>query len=463
VFLQPQGGLDEPETWRTKLQRTAEIIADGLSCQACSIFLVDPRSPKRLVLQATTSEALRSKIGMAEYREGEGLTGGVALLLAPLRLSEVGNPEELKSDYPEFWRRGVRWHCKYGEYDQVSRIGLEFLGVPILWRENPQSRGELMGVIRCVGKISVEHFSEEDEHLLVTIADWIAVGLKHAEMVGREQEQHKWREYSDHLLRHQLQSPLTTVWRLLEILEESVPAQQIRTVQDCRTRLNQMLRLMESLRILSQVGDLRSLKMELILLYPLVGRVKQQAIDDFLVEYPDRKPAEIGIAFSDLDLSVNGYRVFLREALLNLLNNALKVRLEGQRVTVQVATRPGIEAPPPGTFVVRDGQPQEMATWLEALPDPGLSEQPVRDMVTIAVTDQGPGLAQEMFAPIFEPMISFPAGQGQKGSGLGLTLVQETMRAHEGAVAVRSRPGEGATFTLIFPKEVGSAAQDSAH
>ena len=71
----------------------------------------------------------------------------------------------------------------------------------------------------------------------------------------------------------------------------------------------------------------------------------------------------------------------------------------------------------------------------------------------ITVADNGPGLSLEDQERIFERFYRVDASRqrtGSDGSGLGLSIVDEVMKAHGGTVSVASEPGNGATFTLHF-------------
>ncbi len=71
------------------------------------------------------------------------------------------------------------------------------------------------------------------------------------------------------------------------------------------------------------------------------------------------------------------------------------------------------------------------------------------DGVEIVVVDQGPGISEADRKRIFDPFYTTRSG----GSGLGLALVEQVVRAHGGRIAVRA-PAEGGTaFVLWFPKE----------
>mgnify|MGYP000282717470 CR=1 FL=1 len=75
--------------------------------------------------------------------------------------------------------------------------------------------------------------------------------------------------------------------------------------------------------------------------------------------------------------------------------------------------------------------------------------------VEVVVADKGPGLSTEDQKRIFEHFYRADSSRvrtGADGSGLGLSIVDAVMRAHGGSVSVESTPGEGATFTLLFPR-----------
>lgn len=67
-----------------------------------------------------------------------------------------------------------------------------------------------------------------------------------------------------------------------------------------------------------------------------------------------------------------------------------------------------------------------------------------RTMIEIA--DNGKGIKQDILDKIFMPFFT----SKKTGSGIGLSLSRQIMQMHKGSISVRSKPGEGTTFTMIF-------------
>ncbi|HTK34146.1 MAG TPA: response regulator [Caulobacteraceae bacterium] len=77
-------------------------------------------------------------------------------------------------------------------------------------------------------------------------------------------------------------------------------------------------------------------------------------------------------------------------------------------------------------------------------------EPPPGDYVMVSVTDNGPGMSEEVLAKAFEPFFTTkPVG---KGSGLGLSQVYGLAKQSGGGVRIDTRPGEGAAIKVYLPK-----------
>ena len=69
--------------------------------------------------------------------------------------------------------------------------------------------------------------------------------------------------------------------------------------------------------------------------------------------------------------------------------------------------------------------------------------------VVVEVADNGCGMSEEVRARIFDPL--YTTKEQGRGTGLGLVIVSQLMREHDGQIEVESLPGQGAKFGLHFP------------
>jgi len=79
------------------------------------------------------------------------------------------------------------------------------------------------------------------------------------------------------------------------------------------------------------------------------------------------------------------------------------------------------------------------------------------DRIEIRVKDDGKGIPEELIDRIFEPPVTTKRGQG--GTGLGLAITRRILHATDGDIAVQSKPGHGAEFTITLPRTVGKGRE----
>jgi signal transduction histidine kinase len=79
-----------------------------------------------------------------------------------------------------------------------------------------------------------------------------------------------------------------------------------------------------------------------------------------------------------------------------------------------------------------------------------LSEEP--HAVKISVADNGPGIAEEHIQRVFDPYFTTKKGN----TGIGLAVASDLCKRAGGAIEVESKPGEGAAFTVTFPRVAGN-------
>jgi signal transduction histidine kinase len=75
-------------------------------------------------------------------------------------------------------------------------------------------------------------------------------------------------------------------------------------------------------------------------------------------------------------------------------------------------------------------------------------------MVTFCIRDNGPGIASEFHARIFEVFQTLRPRDTVEGSGMGLAIVKKTVETMGGRIWVESAPGAGAAFYFTWPRQV---------
>lgn len=117
---------------------------------------------------------------------------------------------------------------------------------------------------------------------------------------------------------------------------------------------------------------------------------------------------------------VRGHRIALEQALLNLLDNAVKFNHPSGQVAVSATIGSG-------------------------------------DLVEIAVSDSGIGIPEEDLSRIFERFYRVDKARSRQigGTGLGLSIVRNAVERMQGVVRVESQVGKGSRFTLALPRYVG--------
>jgi len=78
------------------------------------------------------------------------------------------------------------------------------------------------------------------------------------------------------------------------------------------------------------------------------------------------------------------------------------------------------------------------------------------DMIEIKVADQGVGMTEEIQNLLFDAgqFQSQPGTNDEKGTGLGLTIVYDFVKLHNGSIHIDSKPGIGTTFIVLLPKQL---------
>lgn len=211
-------------------------------------------------------------------------------------------------------------------------------------------------------------------------------------------------------LTHEMKSPLAGIRGAAELLQEPLPEAErqrfARNILDQQQRLTETIDKLLALAEVEQHGWLQTR-----------GRVVLHALFAQAAEAVDTRlrAADVVLEVKVADgLAVQGDGFLLRQALSNLLDNAIAFSPRGGRIVLSA---------------VAEG-----------------------DQVKIRVRDAGPGVPDYALERVFERFYSLAApATGQRGTGLGLPFVREVVRLHGGSVSLRNVAEGGAVACVELP------------
>ena len=329
-----------------------------------------------------------------------------------------------------------------------TKASESWLGVPMMARDH------------VIGVISVESykkhaFTPDDVLLLTAIANQAAVAIENAQLYKdlegltyaleqRVMERtNELRETNLRLLAadrsknqflanmsHELRTPLNSIIGfssvLIEAARSALPQRMHKFLENIHAAGNHLLELINDILDLSKIeAGKMELRADLFDLRETMAAV-ERVMRGFAAE------AKVQI-LTTIEPNVPEVRLDegrLKQILFNLLSNAVKFSPRGGLVAIN------------GRFVARADSPLGI------------------DTVRIDVIDQGIGIPADELQRIFHEFYQTEDGRRARGggTGLGLSLTRNFVELHHGRIEVKSKPGEGSTFTLYLPVDYHEAA-----
>ena len=222
---------------------------------------------------------------------------------------------------------------------------------------------------------------------------------------------------------HELRTPLTAIRSVGEVAlqDQRSPAEYRDVIGSMLEEVDRLTRLAESLLALSRAdaGHVHLQREDI----PLVRLAKEaSSVVEVLAE---EKRQQIDID-GDADLLVSVDRLILRQAIVNLLDNAIKYAPSASRILVRVQL--------------------------------GANKQ-----VFLDVVDQGPGIRSEHQPHVFDRFYRVDKARTREwgGTGLGLSITRWAIEAHGGGITLKSEEGRGSTFRISLPLAKHSSTSQS--
>ena len=208
---------------------------------------------------------------------------------------------------------------------------------------------------------------------------------------------------------HELRTPLSLMQVQLDLYHSTQhPGSDEDTLQMIKMVTEQNDRLSKMVKTLLDMSELQT-----------VGRDEQIIMDDLVDEVledlePLAQEKNIKLIGKCKDITMVGSDILIYRLVYNLVENAIKYNHSGGQVTVTAY--------------------KEQAH------------------ICLSVADTGSGIPKELRERVFEPFFRVDKSRSRKlgGVGLGLALVHEIVRVHDGSITVKSNPSGGTIFEVIF-------------
>jgi signal transduction histidine kinase len=317
--------------------------------------------------------------------------------------------------------------------DLIRRSGVQsFVAVPL------QSHGKVLGYL--AGDRGSAQCSEDDLHILLTIAGHVAAAIDNAkaysdlteltqhleerieqrtEELSRANEQLKEHDRRRttflSVVSHELRTPMTSIRSFTENMLDGVTGPLTDLQRTYLTRIQHNVARLG--RIIAQLLDWSRLdtnKVELRVEEVCIRRMATIALDS-LQMIAAEKNVSLGIAPLESLPPVQGDRDKVEQILVNLLGNAIKFTAPGGRITVEFCESP-----------------------------PGL--------VQTCVADTGCGIDSSHLPNIFDEFSRVPSPMPTaQGAQLGLCITKTLVTMHHGSIWAESQPGIGSRFYFTLP------------
>ncbi|MGB8959827.1 MAG: ATP-binding protein [Candidatus Aminicenantales bacterium] len=333
--------------------------------------------------------------------------------------------ERLPPEGARIWARADRVRVTE-DIDFTRGEALESAGAEVVLAL-PRGAGSPAGLLVFGPKLSGHRYTKEDIGLLETLAGELGVNLGRIRIQEAMIYERASREKSEELVRlktefissvaHELRTPVTSLNGLSGLLRSGKiadPAKRERLLALLAGECGRLTRFLRNVLDFGQIeGEAKVYDLKETDLGPLVREVA-----DLVRESQEEAGAAVRVDAPAAPVIVRADGDAVRQAVLNLLDNALKYSPERKEVTVSLSDGPA--------------------------------------GVVIAVKDQGMGIELEERGRIFEAFFRSRRAveHDPTGVGLGLRIVRHIMDAHGGRVELESAPGQGSVFRLVFPHGV---------
>jgi len=370
-------------------------------------------------LQKTKDTLPLESIGISIYAHD---AGKLKLLIARNGGNDLDSLAGLSLDMDKVFakRDAVRMeeNLDFSHERQLRERNIEVV-IPLSFKSS-----DMTGLLALGKRKSGERFMRDDLELLLAMVRDLALNLERIRLLEEVIYERVEKEKLSELVRlktefistvsHELRTPMSSILGLAEILQAGKIKDKTKQGELTSLLASESSRLSRFLHNILDFGkieqNVKTYKFQKMAVQPLIQetvKLFQPRLDSegFLLE--TRLPEE------PVSLEVDSDAV--RQALTNLIDNAIKYSSKEKVIAVELT---------------QEGK-----------------------RVEIRVRDKGIGIPKKEQERIFDGFYRHEEAilHSPKGVGLGLKIIRHIMDAHRGEIRVESQPGEGSTFSLIFP------------
>jgi two-component system, OmpR family, sensor kinase len=382
------------------LDEAADLVARALDADKVDAFVFEPAT-ETLVAAGTS----RTPMGDRQHAIG----------MARLPLANGGRTADV-------FKTGVPHLTGRADQDPGELRGLtEGLGIRSMMCALMGTHGQAPGVL-SVASARPDLWDEDDLRFVEATARWVGMLAVRTELNQRltaQAEEQGRRAAADELiaiLAHDLRNHIGLIGSRLQLMRRWAERERqdagLRHIREVTRGVDRLARLvsdlLDSARLDQGLFTLDCRPTELV------------ALANEVAPGMAMTPGRVDVVACTPELWLQADPDRMRQALENLISNALKFSPDGVPVRVKLETE-------------RRGD----TAW-------GL----------VRVIDQGPGIPGELHGRLFD---RFAAGPGSPGLGLGLYVARSIASAHGGTLTVDSAPGKGACFTIAIPADAPAA------
>lgn len=290
----------------------------------------------------------------------------------------------------------------------LPQLILIVLAATIAWVAVSKGLKQLSELQREIEQRSLDDLSQIDESHAPLEVQSLVSSLNR--LLGRLQEEIQTQKRFTANAAHQLRTPIAGIKTFVSIaLRTAKEKDMVEFLQHIQSGVNRMSRLVNQMLSLARTDTdaMKRVAVKRVDLNDLASEVTAE-----FVPLSISHNLELGYQDSAGPAYINGDPVSLREMISNLVDNAIRYSGAGSNVNVMVT---------------------------------------VNGSVSLIVEDDGPGISKEHRTLIFERFYRI-LGKDIPGSGLGLSIASEIVRAHGAEIFVADGPGgKGVRFTVRFP------------